>query len=107
MERKEGFYWVKVKDDWRWSTQIYEHGMWHVVVDENGFTSLKDEDIFSINETRIPSPDEEVSPPIYVEFGGQRIAFLSEEKLKNFMCTVGVATVVGIPDNPKVYNITT
>jgi hypothetical protein len=56
--RQPGFYWVKVEKTWKWSVQLFEYGYWHVHVGTNGFTKFKDSEIYEINETRIPAPDE-------------------------------------------------
>lgn len=63
MERKEGFYWCKIKGQHPMGWFVY---WWHdqkLEIFKDGFWTLgndmfSDSDFIEINETRIPSPDE-------------------------------------------------
>lgn len=58
--RESGFYWVKIKEGWPWTAMLFLHGCWHIAIDaEHAFEKMKDEQLFAINETRIPDPDEQ------------------------------------------------
>lgn len=109
--RQAGHYWVKLDDpvspDWHVA-------QWH---DNNGDGSdwcwhshylngkAYDGSFSEINETRIPNPDEVkdnwVAPTLLV--GGQHVAFMNEESLREFMRFAKINTVTFEPDPPKTY----
>lgn len=102
--RQEGFYWVKYcTDD---MVGHYKHNGIEYVWRLPGINSaFDDSDLDSINESPI---DYEVNskwiPPTLL-IGGQRVAFMNEESLKEFMKLANLQTVAFEPEAPKGYTL--
>lgn len=59
MNRQPGYYWVKADNKSEWQAALFMNERWHDV-SFNGMMKLLDSDLFLINETRIPSPDDNI-----------------------------------------------
>lgn len=56
--RQPGYYWVKQEENSPWAPLEWDNDVWSVINEFGEQSAADDSEMFKINETRIPSPDE-------------------------------------------------